>query len=440
MKPHVPFRLLTVALLALISILSLAPFGGGASAQDSVELRVWDQFTEPTESATVDQLYADFTAANPNITIVREAFALDQLRETVNTAIASGTGPDIIFYDAGPGYAGVLANAGLLTPMDQYAEQYGWAERFARSSLEATSLNGQLYGLPLTVDLIGMYYNQTLIEEAGLTVPQTFEELVAFCQQASDQGYVPFAFGNLDGWPAFHQFSMMVNQMLGPEAMNQLLTNNGGSWDSPEVIAAINKYFVELREAGCFSEDANALNYDDANSLFFSGQSLLHPTGSWLVNDIQTNMPDANIGFMQFPELAEGTGPLWVSGVGSAYYMTSGAENPDAAAQFLDYLFSPETVARWVGEAQFLVPVEFDAAAIEATPLFRTVLDTLQTATEQGEQFGYNVDVLAPPQFNETLSSGLQAIISGDKTPEELAAELEAAWDEGMPAQASPEA
>ena len=34
----------------------------------------------------------------------------------MNTAISSGTGPDIIFYDAGPGYAGVLADAGLLLP------------------------------------------------------------------------------------------------------------------------------------------------------------------------------------------------------------------------------------------------------------------------------------------------------------------------------------
>lgn len=437
---HTRLRWLSVGLLALLSIMAIIPQGSGVRAQESIELRVWDQFTEPTESATVDSIYAAFTEANPNITIVREAFALDQLRETVNTAIASGTGPDVIFYDAGPGYAGVLANAGLLTPLGPYAEQYGWTERIAPSSLEATSINGEPYGLPLTVDLIGMYYNQDLIEQEGLTVPQTFDELVTFCGQASEKGYIPFAFGNLDGWPAFHQFSMMVNQMLGPEAMNQLLTNNGGSWDSPEVVAAINHYFVELKDAGCYSEDANALNYDDANSLFFSGQSLLHPTGSWLVNDIQTNMPDANIGFMQFPELSDGTGALWVSGVGSAYYITSGTQNADAAAMFLDYLFSPETVARWVGEAQFLVPVEFDASTIEASPLFGTVLETLQTATEQGVQFGYNVDVLAPPQFNDALLSGLQAIIAGDKTPEELAAELEAAWDEGMPDQASPEA
>jgi len=43
--------------------------------------------------------------------------------------------------------------------------------------------------------------------------------------------------------------------------------------------------------------------------------------------------------------------------------------------------------------------------------------------------------VLAPPQFNEAMSNGFQAILAGDKTPEELAAELDAAWKEGMAGQ-----
>ena len=71
----------------------------------------------------VDAIYAAFTEQNPNITITREAISSDQMRDMVNTAIASGTGPDIIFYEAGPGYAGVLADAGLILPLDDYAAE-----------------------------------------------------------------------------------------------------------------------------------------------------------------------------------------------------------------------------------------------------------------------------------------------------------------------------
>ena len=45
------------------------------------------------------------------------------------------------------------------------------------------------------------------------------------------------------------------------------------------------------------------------------------------------------------------------------------------------------------------------------------------------------MDVLAPPQFNDVMTNGFQAMLAGDKTPEQQAADLDAAWKEGMPGQ-----
>jgi raffinose/stachyose/melibiose transport system substrate-binding protein len=390
-----------------------------AAAQETIELRVWDQFTSPSESDAVDAIYNAFTEANPNIEIVREVFSTEQMRETVNTAIASGTGPDIIFYDAGPGYAGVLADAGLLRPLDEYAAQYGWVDRFTEQSLEATTLSNQLFGLPLQVDLIGMYYNQTLMEQEGFAVPQSVEELKTFCQDASAAGYVPLAFANNPGWQGFHQFSMVTNNMLGPDA--------------------INAFFVEMRDAGCFSDDVNALTNDDANALFQSGQALMYPSGSWWVQELTPEtMPDMDVQMMPFPALEGGQGSYWVSGVGSAYYISAASEHPDEAAMFLDYLFSPEVATQWVENAQFFVPMSVDTSGLEVTPLQAQILSELDRAANGEIELGYNIDVLAPPRFNETLQNGLQSILAGDLTPEELAAQLETVWNESWVA--TPEA
>ena len=84
--------------------------------------------------------------------------------------------------------------------------------------------------------------------------------------------------------------------------------------------------------------------------------------------------------------------------------------------------------------SRYFVPVEVDMANIEIGPLNKQIIEALQSAGDEGVQFGYNVDVLAPPEFNETMSSGFQAILVGDKTPEQEAADLQAAWQEGMPA------
>src|SRR5215218_976585 len=239
--------LAALSVIAFLISLTAGPLLSDAKAQDQVELRVWDQFTGPNETENADAIYAAFMEKNPNITITREAFSTDQIRDVVNTAISSGTGPDLIYYDAGPGYAGVLADADLLLPLDDYAKQYGWTERVAAPAVEATTIDGTFYGMPLQTDLIGMFYNKTLLDQEGMTVPETLDDLVAFCGEATEKGYIPIAFGNNPGWEAFHQFSMTANQMVGPEGIQALLSGEG-SWDTPEIVTAIEAFFVTLRD------------------------------------------------------------------------------------------------------------------------------------------------------------------------------------------------
>lgn len=416
--------------LALVCLFTLASLGlRPAVAQDQIELRVWDQFTDQEASDAADAIYAAFTEQNPNIKITRESYSTDDMRKTVNTAISSGTGPDVIFYDAGLGFAGVLAQAGLLLPLDDMAQQYGWTDRIAPTALEGTMLGGKLYGLPLQVDLIGMYYNKSLLDQEGLTVPTTLDELAAFCTSAKDKGYIPLALSDNPGWQAGHQFSMVTNNMLGPDAMKALLFQNEGSWDSSEVTQAIDDYFVKLREAGCFSDDVNALTNDDAVALFQSGQSLMYPTGSWQANSFTAeNMPDMDIQFMSFPELSGGQGSFWVSGVGSAWYITSSSQYQAEAGQFLDYLFSPEAAQKWVGDAKFYVPMSVDTAGLDLTPLQTFILGELDKASKGQIKLGYNIDVIAPPEFNDTMTNGFQQMLAGDKTADQQAADLQAAW------------
>jgi raffinose/stachyose/melibiose transport system substrate-binding protein len=425
--------LLALTVIALLFGLTAGPLLSDVRAQEPVELRVWDQFVVPEESAVADALYAAFMEANPNVTITREAIQNDQLRDVLNTAISSGTGPDVFFYDAGPGYAGVLAEAGYLQPLDDYAAEYGWKERVSAPALEATSIDGVLYGMPLQSDLIGMYYNKTLLDQEGMTAPTTLDEMVAFCGAATEKGYIPIAFADNPGWQAFHQFSMTANQMIGPEAMRDLLLNNEGRWDTPEITKAIEAYFVTMRDAGCFPEDTVAIGYDDGNSLFFTGQSLLHTTGSWLAGEIETNMPDQEVVFVPFPIIAEGNEPTWVAGVGSAYYINAGTAHPDEAAALIDFLFSEDAVSQWVSGARYFVPVEFDISSVEMSPATASIFEVLQGAgTEGAPQFGYNIDVMTPPAFNDVMLNGFQAILTGGKTAEQQASDLQAAWEEGM--------
>jgi raffinose/stachyose/melibiose transport system substrate-binding protein len=420
---------LPVALIAFLLLLTAAP--GMGAAQEPVTLRVWDSFIGP-EGETVDAVFAAFMEANPNITIEREAFAYEQLLQTANVALSSGTGPDVVYYAPGPGYAGVLADAELIAPLEDLAEEYGWNDRVAAAALDQAKVDGVLYGLPLEIDLIGMYANRTILDQEGWEIPETIEEMVAFCGEAREAGYTPLAFSNNPGWSAYHQFTFTSNNMIGPEAMYDLLFNHEGRWDTPEQIRAIESFFVDLRDAGCFSEDVNAITYEDGNSLFFNGEAVLHPTGSWLITDIEQDMPDAEIEFVPFPAVEGGQGRFWNSGLGSIGVLAANSQHPEEAGKFLDFLISPESVELWAEQANTALPVTIDTSTLEASPLLTTVIEVLNSAAAGEIQLGYNIDVLVPPEFNDAMLNGFQAMLAGDKTAEEQAADMQAAWEEAI--------
>jgi raffinose/stachyose/melibiose transport system substrate-binding protein len=422
-------RALPAAFLVLLLALGAAP--RFATAQEPVTLRVWDSFIGP-EGETVDAVIAKFMEASPNITIEREAFDYDQLLQTANVALSSGTGPDVIYYAPGPGYAGVLAEAELIVPLEDLAEEYGWNERVAAAALEQAKVDGVLYGLPLEIDLIGMYANRTILDQEGWEIPETIEEMVAFCGEAREAGYIPLAFSNNPGWSAYHQFTFTSNNMIGPEAMFDLLFNHEGRWDTPEQIRAIESFFVDLRDAGCFSEDVNAIAYEDGNALFFNGEAVLHPTGSWLITDIEQGMPDAEVEFVPFPAVEGGQGRFWDSGLGSIWVLAANSQHPDEAGKFLDFLISPESAELWAEQANTPLPVTIDTSTLEASPLLTTVIEVLNAAAAGEIQLGYNIDVLVPPEFNDAMLNGFQAMLAGDKTAEEQAADMQAAWEEAI--------
>ena len=55
----------------------------------------------------INQIIENFEAANPGVHVVREVIGWEVLRDIAWTSIEAGEGPDIMYYDAGPGYMGI---------------------------------------------------------------------------------------------------------------------------------------------------------------------------------------------------------------------------------------------------------------------------------------------------------------------------------------------
>jgi raffinose/stachyose/melibiose transport system substrate-binding protein len=381
-------------------------------------------FTGTEETATQERAVTEiqvnrFEEQHPQYTLEREAIKSDEIRKVIQSRLRSDEPPDVFTYDTGPGFGGVLAEAGLLLPLEDAYQQRGWG--IYEWAKQRATYNGTVYGVPDQVEEIIVYYNKDLMPE----VPKTVDELRQIANELKGQGIIPFAFGNLEQWPAGHLFSIGVSNVLGREGLDDILYANG-RWDIPEVEEAINLLFREFVESGYYPDGLSSLSSDGANALFYTGEAAMNPTGTWLVPEIVQTVQDFEVGFFPFPSI-EGSGISPPAGLGSGLFVAKKASTPQGAIDFIDYLLE-ESTSRLAIETLNVIPAQpVNPQGLEVPELFKEVLEDLST-TPEAQSFGYNIDVLAPQSFNELMFTGFQEVLDGTRSPAEQSAALQDAW------------
>jgi raffinose/stachyose/melibiose transport system substrate-binding protein len=422
-----------LAITALVAGMALAASGctGGApgtgpgdvqqQTTGSQQIRYMiGQPEDPADLELIESDIANFESENPGITVKLDVIPSENVRTVLQTQLRSGEGPDVFGYDTGPGFAGALAEAGLVHDLtDAYAEHDWPIYDFAQ---QRVTFDGEIVGVPSQMEEIGIFYNKTLFDQHGIDRPADLAELTAAAEKLEQKGVIPFAVSDKEAWQGGHLLSMALSSAVGSEGMDELLFENG-SWDSPEVVDSLS-IWEQWNDKGLLPPDPVAVNYDNANALFYSGKAAMNPTGSWLAMDIERNA-DFEVGFIPFPA-PDGPG-IFSGGLGSGTFVSASTAHLDASIAFLDYQLTPEH-GRWAAENLQDIPAfPIDTEGMDASPLFAQVLaDTAKIAEGSGD-FGYNIDVLTTDTFNNAMWTGVQGILTDQAEPAEVAADLEAA-------------
>jgi raffinose/stachyose/melibiose transport system substrate-binding protein len=88
----------------------------------------------------------------------------------------------------------------------------------------------------------------------------------------------------------------------------------------------------------------------------------------------------------------------------------------------LSFIFDPANAKYWAEQMNVVPPYAVDASGMDVPGLYKFALEALATVP-----MGYNIDVITPEAFNTAMLDGFQAVLLGDKTPEQQAADLQAA-------------
>jgi raffinose/stachyose/melibiose transport system substrate-binding protein len=395
-----------------------------------ITLTVWDQESGQV-SKVWDQLNAEFEQKYPNVTIKRINRDFGELKTLLALAMSGPHGPDVVEANQGWPDMGHLVKAGLLLPLDNYAQAYGWTSRVSPNVLRVSSWTpdgkefgtGNLYGYTTMGEIVGVYYNKQILSDLGLSIPTTFSEFEQDLEVAKQAGQIPIQFANNDAFPGIHEFATIQDQMAPTAYLTDLIFGTQRdqlSFDTPENTQAA-ATLQDWANKGYFTPGFGGAGYDDSVSNFAKGQGLFMITGNWIVANLGAD--NTNFGFFPMPPATAGGPPVATGGAGFPLAIAAGSDHPDAAAAYIDWMTSDHASDLLLPTGE--IPLHNGAAPkVQPGTVLADVVNAARTVSNANGIVPY--EDWATPTFYDTLTSTIQELMVNRLTPDQFVQNVEA--------------
>ncbi|MCH6230916.1 extracellular solute-binding protein [Microbacterium sp. CFH 31415] len=391
--------------------------GGDATAPFSV--MVAQANDQDDFYAQIIQQYTDETGVEVEVI----PYPSDAYNNQVTTQLQAGNAADVMILAPGTGQpisVITLAEADFLEPLDETSA--GIIPAGAEAEFQ---IDGDTYAQPTALTPVGMVYNVTAADEAGVSeYPATYEELLDACTTARDGGKT---FTVLAGGIPFNTglFSMLVSATrvyaADPDWNEQRAAGDVTFADSGwrDVLEDI----VEMNDSGCFQDGAAGGTFDNITQGLGGGTSLTAAVPGSAAASI-SGATGAELNVQAFPP-ADGQEPFTVTGANYAWGINASSDDDvKASAQaFLDWVAQPEN-AQAYAELSGSVPITgIDPATL--LPQYEPIGDLLAS----GSYAGLPNATWPNPAVYDALGTGVQGLLTGQKTVDQVLEDMDAAWD-----------
>jgi multiple sugar transport system substrate-binding protein len=365
------------------------------------------------------ELAAKFEAANPDIKVNLEITVSDGLPARIQTALVSGSPPDLI--EAQHGWVAPYAQADLVLPLDDVLQD---KDDYIPAALDYDTWDGKLWGIPYRIETHGVFYNKGMFKEAGLdpeNPPQTWDQLVDAAKKLTHGDQYGFAItgGGEFGNTIFR--SLPFIWMNGGSIISADMTK--ATVNEPAAVEAV-KFYTDMLVTHHVSPPSTLQNDGTANRRLFIAKTVaIYQSGQFDVNSIRKEAPDIDIGVMTIPH-PEGKDTAAIIG-GWSFVIPKDAKNPEDAKKLVQFLAQADNMGFFTDTFPARKSaMELDRFKDPILANFRAMLP-----------FGRRV----PPQKNwipitQAYFDGVQRILVGDQEPQEAmdqaAEEIQALLDQ----------
>ncbi|MNO16796.1 Multiple sugar-binding protein precursor [compost metagenome] len=322
-----------------------AAAGGNAGKEPVVlKLTTWN----PISQTVVDK----FQEKYPYITIEHDK-VYDQFREIIRTRIVSKSDMDMLWLF--PNQVAEFSKENVL--MDITGSP--WLSNYLDAAVKLGTVDGKTYGVPYNSQPILMFYNKTLFDQLGLSIPANWEELMAVSEKIKASGTAPMVIGSKDGWATqfitTSQFGLYQHD--NPDVFAQLASGDK-KWTDPE-FAGYFDGMKELSDKGYLLENSVGLSYDQVAQVFKEGKAAMWPMGEWGYSEnFDADFSTFELGAFPIP-VNRGDQPLVTNLVSDNLLVgVSWSKHQEEIKLFMEFVAQPEMAKIWSDETKQAVTVK----------------------------------------------------------------------------------
>ena len=344
--------------------------------------QVEDQF-----NATHDDIHLTISSPNDATTILRTRF----IREDYPDIIGIGGDINYSYYLDADILADVSDYPGLADVKESYID--------ILEALEITPKDGT-YGVPYVANAAGILYNRDMFEEHGWEIPESWDELMALCEEIEAEGILPFYFGFRDTWTCLAPWNSLAVDLAPADTCQRV---NAGETTFSEEYVEVAEKCAQLVSYG--PDDPFAYGYNDACTAFANGESAMYPIGSYAVPQILSVNPEMNIDSFVTPGNDDASKNTLNSGVDLLFAVTAECENKEAAYEVLDFLMDDANIQAYIDD-QNAVPCK--DSEFELAPMLDGMLPYIESGNMTDYQDHYYPSEMAADALIQTY------LINGD--------------------------
>ena len=307
-------KIIAVLLAALMLVAAFAGCAKEEPAQPTETQATETQATEPTEPEKIDvemwciatesdsnrhsyeAAIADLQAAHPEINFTWEATENQAYKTKIKAAVSANEMPDI-FFTWSCAFLGDFVKAGRVYCMDEVYSKY--ASQLPEVMMGNVTYDGKRYGVPLTMNIVGLFANMDLLKEVGYdAVPGTYEEFIACCDALKAKGIMPFGCAGKETWCVTEYLESVIEKTAGAKVLNEIFAGTA-SWNNADVKTAVDT-FQGMVNNGYFDPDGMALSNDEVKANFIAGKYAFYMNGTWNCADFAAT-EGLNVQVAEFP-------------------------------------------------------------------------------------------------------------------------------------------